>query len=493
MKHKIMSRFIHENFLLQSPAAIRLYHDFAAEMPIIDYHCHLSPKDIAEDRRFENLTQIWLAGDHYKWRAMRAAGVSEEYITGNASDWEKFQAWAEVVPKTLRNPLYHWTHLELNRPFGINDRLLGPDTAKSIWDECNAKLQSPEFSARGIMRQMNVRLVCTTDDPVDSLEHHQKIAADKSFDIKVLPTFRPDKVMQFLTPRPDGGEINEQSMQTYNVYLNLLAEAAGMEINTFDDFTAALQNRHDYFHANGCRLSDNGFEFLFRTSLENDEDAHAVFSKLRTGEVLLAEEVLCLAPEILHHIGKMNAEKGWTMQLHIGAIRNNNTRFYRQIGVDAGFDSIADNSGAENDWALSKLFDRLDIEEKLPKTIVYNLNPSWNDMLVTMLGNFQDGKTPGKMQFGSGWWFLDQKKGMEDQLNALSNHGLLSLFVGMLTDSRSFLSYTRHEYFRRILCNLLGDEIEQGMLPHDFELIGNMVRDICYNNASRYFGFERHL
>ena len=485
-----MTRFITENFLLGTTSAARLYHEFAAGMPILDYHCHLSPKEIAEDRRFENLTQIWLAGDHYKWRAMRAAGVDERYITGDASDWEKFQAWADVVPKTLRNPLYHWTHLELNRPFGINDRLLGPDTAKSIWDECNAKLQTPEFSARGIMRQMNVKLVCTTDDPIDDLQWHKAIAADNSFDIKVLPTFRPDKALQFEVLQPDGMGVTEQSVQMYNTYLDRLAELSGQEIKTFDDLIIALKNRHDYFHENGCLLSDHGFEvFQFFYWFENNHNfASAAFQKLRDGKVIDEGHITSLRSTILYHLGKMNAEKGWTMQLHIGAIRNNNTRFYRQLGVDAGFDSIAiaDDYSTKS---LSRFFDKLDQEEKLPKTIVYNLNPADNDMLATLIGNFQDGKTPGKMQFGSGWWFLDQKKGMEDQLNALSNHGLLSLFVGMLTDSRSFLSYTRHEYFRRILCNLLGDEIETGLLPNDFELVGGMVRDICYNNAARYFDF----
>jgi len=464
--------YITENFLLQSEAAIRLYHEYAEAMPILDYHCHLSPKDIAEDRRFSNITQIWLAGDHYKWRAMRAAGVSEEYITGNASDWEKFQAWAEVVPKTLRNPLYHWTHLELRRPFGITNRLLSPDTAKSIWNECNAKLQTPEFTARGIMRQMNVELVCTTDDPIDSLEYHQQIAADKSFDIKVLPTFRPDKATPGL------------AVQEYNDYLGKLGAVAGMEIKTLDHLLEALDKRHAYFHENGSRLSDHGFEnFLYRSDTGAVED----FQKQREGEQLHRRNGIHISHVILYHIAKQDADKNWAMQLHIGAIRNNNKRMFEKLGADAGFDSIADGNFAQN---LSFFFGDLDYEGKLPKTIVYNLNPSWNDIIVTMLGNFQDGKTPGKMQFGSGWWFLDQKKGMEDQLNALSNHGLLSQFVGMLTDSRSFLSYTRHEYFRRILCNLLGQEMTDGLLPNDFEMIGKMVQDICYYNAKNYFGWE---
>ena len=475
-------KFLDENFLLQNTAAQRLYHEFAAPQPIIDYHCHLPAKEIAEDRRFENLTQIWLAGDHYKWRAMRAAGVSEEYITGSASDWEKFQAWAEVVPKTLRNPLYHWTHLELRRPFGITDRLLGPDTAKSIWDECNAKLRTPEFSARGIMRQMNVRLVCTTDDPIDSLEYHQKIATDKSFGIKVLPTFRPDKgVITDICNNPSW-------IKSYNEYLDKLGTAAEIDIKTFEDVIAALQKRHDYFHELGCRLSDHGFEsFVFYEHPLNLARADKEFKKIRQRQTVSGNfEIQSI---LLHQIAEWNHKQDWTLQLHIGAIRNNNSRMFAKLGPDTGFDSIADGVSSVSRM-LQNFFDLLDKEEKLPKTIVYNLNPTWNDMLATLLGNFQDGKTPGKMQFGSGWWFLDQKKGMEDQLNALSNHGLLSQFVGMLTDSRSFLSYTRHEYFRRILCNLLGQEMTDGLLPNDFDMIGGMVENICYENAKNYFGFD---
>ena len=482
-----MTAFLTENFLLQSDAAARLYHDYAQSMPIIDYHCHLPPKDIAEDRRFSNVTEIWLAGDHYKWRAMRAAGVDEQFITGNASDWEKFEKWAETTPKTLCNPLYHWTHLELRRPFGITNRLLSPETAKSIWNDTNAKLHQPDFSVRGIMRQMNVELVCTTDDPIDSLEYHQKIAADGSFNIKVLPTFRPDKALQFSALLPDGGQITEQSIQTYNAYLDRLAEVSGQTIQSYSDLIAALKNRHDFFHANGCRLSDHGFEMFDFVPLEEYRTAAAIFQKLRGGNVIDKREAVILQSAILYRLGKMNAEKGWAMQLHIGVIRNNNTRFYRQMGVDAGFDSIANSSDA---GTLSRFFDQLDREAKLPKTIVYNLNPTDNAMLATMLGNFHDGVTPGKMQFGSGWWFLDQKNGMEEQINVLSQMGLLSQFVGMLTDSRSFLSYTRHEYFRRILCNLLGGDMQAGLLPNDFDMIGKIVQDICYNNAKNYFGFD---
>jgi glucuronate isomerase len=419
---------------------------------------------------------------------MRTNGIDERFCTGmETSDWEKFEKWAETAPKTLRNPLYHWTYLELRRPFGITNRLLSPETAKSIWNDTNAKLQQPEFSARGIMCQMNVQLVCTTDDPADSLEYHQKIAADNVFNIKVLPTFRPDKVLQFAAPLPDGGQITEQSVQTYNAYLDRLAEAAGAEIQSFGDLTSVLKSRHDFFHANGCRLSDHGFETFDFVPFEDYRTAATSFQKLRSGNIIDEREAMTLQSAILYRLGKMNAEKDWTMQLHIGVMRNNNARFYRQIGTDAGFDSIVDGRYARS---LSRFFDQLDRESKLPKTIVYNLNPADNTMLATMIGNFQDGVIPGKMQFGSGWWFLDQKDGMEAQINTLSQLGLLSQFVGMLTDSRSFLSYTRHEYFRRILCNLLGNDMQTGLLPNDFDLIGKMVQDICYYNAKNYFRFD---
>ncbi|MDR2643089.1 MAG: glucuronate isomerase [Planctomycetaceae bacterium] len=480
-----MTEFITENFLLETEAAIRLYHEFAESMPIIDYHCHLPPQEVADNRCFENLTRIWLAGDHYKWRAMRAAGVDEHFITGQASDWEKFEHWAETTPKTLRNPLYHWTHLELKRPFGIKNRLLAPDTAKSIWDETNTKLQQPEFSARGIMRQMNVQLVCTTDDPADSLEFHRKIATDQSFDIKVLPTFRPDKVTQIAAAALEQRQhITKESIQSYNNYLDRLGHAADITIKNFDDLITVLKKRHDFFHENGCRLSDHGFERFVYSA--DQIDCAEIFRRLRKGQIINEVEVCFLQFAILYQIARMDSERGWTMQLHIGAIRNNNSRFFKRLGADSGFDSINDGYFA---FHLSQFFDHLDREEKLPKTIVYNLNPAANEMLATMIGNFQDGKTPSKMQFGSGWWFLDQKKGMETQLDTLSNLGLLSQFVGMLTDSRSFLSYTRHEYFRRILCNLLGKDMKQGLIPNDFDLVGEMIKNICYNNAKNYFGF----
>jgi glucuronate isomerase len=466
--------FITENFLLQTDPAVRLYHEYARDLPIIDYHCHLPPKQIADDHRFANLAQIWLYGDHYKWRAMRSAGVDERYCTGDASDWEKFQKWAEVVPRTLRNPLYHWTHLELKRPFGISDRLLGPDTAKGIWDECNALLARDDFSCRGIMRQMNVVAVCTTDDPTDSLEHHKVIAADASFPIKVLPTFRPDRAMAI------------QSPPAFNEWVERLAEVSGVEIgDNFARFCEALHRRHDFFHAAGCRLSDHGLE-TFPGADYAVVDLLGIFRRVRAGEPPEPDEVARFGSAMLDKFALWDHEKGWTQQFHFGALRNNNSRMFRLLGADTGFDSIADPQVAR---PLARFLDRLECSNRLAKTILYNLNPVHNEMLATMIGNFQDGKTPGKIQFGSGWWFLDQKDGMERQLNALSNMGLLSCFVGMLTDSRSFLSYTRHEYFRRILCNLLGTEMHQGLLPNDFGLVGALVRDVCYYNAERYFGF----
>lgn len=466
--------FITDNFLLQNDRAARLYHDFAARLPIIDYHCHLSPSEIARDRRFENLSQIWLSGDHYKWRAMRAAGVSERFITGDAADRQKFQKWAETVPLTLRNPLYHWTHLELKRPLGIDNRLLGPDTAEGIWNECNAKLARPEFSARGIMRQMNVLAVCTTDDPTDRLEHHRSIAEDSAFSIQVLPTFRPDRALAVESP-PAFGE-----------WVDRLAGASGIEVkDDYDRFLDALRERHDFFHSRGCRLSDHGLETFPAADYTTPEVASA-FRRVRSGKQLSADEVVEFRSAVLEQLAAMNCEKGWVQQFHFGAMRSNNTRMFQTLGPDTGFDSIGDPRVAR---PMARFFDRLDRDGRLAKTIIYNLNPAHNDVVATMIGNFQDGETPGKMQFGSGWWFMDQKDGMERQLNSLSNQGLLSLFVGMLTDSRSFLSYTRHEYFRRILCNLLGTEMEQGLLPDEMEMIGSMVRNICYGNAAAYFGF----
>ena len=467
--------FITENFLLRNDKAVELYHEYARDMPILDYHCHLPPEQIAENHNFENLTQAWLYGDHYKWRAMRAAGVEERFCTGDASDWEKFQKWAETVPQTLRNPLYHWTHLELKRPFGISDRLLGPETAEGIWDETRAMLGGEEFSCRGIMRQMNVVLVCTTDDPVDSLQYHAVVAADPSFEIKVLPAFRPDRGMAVESPRE------------FNSWVDQLAEVSNIDIkDDFATYLEALRQRHDFFHSMGCRISDHGVEVTYCENYTGAE-IKTIFRRIRRGNDLRPREILKFKSAMLYEFALLDHEKGWTQQYHVGVMRNNNTRLLEAVGRDAGFDSIGDFPQAQ---PMAKFLDRLDRDQRLAKTIFYNINPADNDLVATMIGNFQDGLVPGKMQFGSGWWFLDQMDGMRKQLDSLSNQGLLSRFVGMLTDSRSFLSYPRHEYFRRILCNLLGAEIEHGLLPDDMKLIGSLVQDVCYRNAARFFGFE---
>ena len=467
-----MKKFMDENFLLQTETAQKLYHNYAAKMPVFDYHCHISPKEIAEDKQFDNLAQIWLYGDHYKWRAMRTNGVDEHFCTGDASDWEKFEKWAETVPFTLRNPLYHWTHLELKRFFGI-EKLLSPDTAKEIWDTCNTKLQSPEYSVRNLIRMANVHTICTTDDPVDSLEYHRQIK-ESDFEVKVLPAWRPDKAMAV------------EDADSYNKYIDKLEEVSGVEVNTFEHLMEALDKRHEFFHENGCRLSDHGLETAYAEDYSK-RDIIDIFSKVRYGAKLTHTEILKFKSCMLYELGIMDHSRGWTQQFHIGALRNNNTRLFNRLGPDTGFDSIGDFEIAR---PLSKLLDRLDQNDQLSKTIIYNLNPRDNELIATMIGNFQDGSVPGKMQFGSGWWFLDQKDGMEQQMNALSNLGLLSRFVGMLTDSRSFLSYIRHEYFRRTLCNLIGTDVENGELPGDMDMLGQMVEDICFNNAYRYFNFE---
>lgn len=468
-----MKPFLSADFLLQTATAQQLYHEFAAPMPIIDYHNHLLPDQIAQDKQFENLTQIWLYGDHYKWRAMRANGVPEHYITGAASDWEKFEKWAETVPYTLRNPLYHWTHLELQRYFGVTE-LLNKDSARRIYDECSAKLRTPEYSVRNLLLRMNVHTLCTTDDPADSLEHHRALAAS-DFAVQVLPTFRADKAMAV------------DDAPSYNAYLDRLGAAAELEINTMADLHAVLRRRHDFFAEHGCRLSDHGLEQIYAADY-TEEEAAALFAKIRGGQALERTEILKLKSALLQFLAELDWEKGWTQQFHLGALRNNNTRMLRELGPDTGWDSIGDFSQAQ---AMSRFLDRLDNQDKLAKTILYNLNSSDNELLATMIGNFNDGSVAGKMQFGSGWWFLDQKDGMEKQINALSNMGLLSRFVGMLTDSRSFLSYPRHEYFRRVLCNLLGNDVENGELPNDIALLGQLVQNICYNNAQEYFGFEQ--
>ncbi|HWV32725.1 MAG TPA: glucuronate isomerase [Dyadobacter sp.] len=468
----VQKTFISEDFLLRSETARILYHDYAKEMPIIDYHCHLPPDQIAEDKQFENLTQIWLYGDHYKWRAMRANGINERYCTGEASDWEKFEQWAATVPYTMRNPLYHWTHLELLRYFDI-DILLNKHTAREIYEECSAKLRQPDYSVKSLLTRMNVKVICTTDDPTDSLNYHSAIS-ESGFDIRVLPTFRPDKAMLLI-----------ESPEDFKQYLSKLAQAAGTgEITSYDALLAALQNRHDFFASMGGRLSDHGLEHIYA---EFDEAAaREAFATALRGEKPSANQALAFKSVLLYEMAKMDHAKGWTQQFHLGALRNNNERMLRELGPDTGWDSIGDYSQAQ---ALSKFLNKLDSTDQLAKTILYNLNPADNEVLATMTGNYNDGTVAGKMQFGSGWWFLDQKDGMERQMNALSNMGLLSRFVGMLTDSRSFLSYPRHEYFRRILCNLIGQDVENGELPNDIQWLGKMVQGISYNNANKYFGF----
>ncbi|HVK97739.1 MAG TPA: glucuronate isomerase [Flavisolibacter sp.] len=467
-----MKKFLDNNFLLQSETAQRLYHHYAKQMPIIDYHCHLPPDQIAEDRTFENLTQVWLYGDHYKWRAMRTNGIDESYITGSKSDWEKFEKWAETVPYTLRNPLYHWTHLELQRYFDI-DTILNKDSAREIYDECTANLQTPEYSVRNLLRKMNVKVVCTTDDPTDNLKHHQRILED-DLEIKILPAYRPDKAM------------NVDDPAAFNSYLSKVEEVANTSINAFADYLDALKARHDFFATMNCSVSDHGLEQIYAEDY-TDAEVENAFNKIRSGNPLSREENLKFKSAMLHIFAIWDHEKGWVQQFHLGALRNNNSRMLQQLGADTGWDSIGDFSQGR---ALSKFLNRLDQSNQLTKTILYNLNPADNELMATMIGNFNDGSVEGKIQFGSAWWFLDQKDGMTKQINALSNMGLLSKFVGMLTDSRSFLSFPRHEYFRRILCNLFGEEIENGELPNDVEWTGKIVQDICYNNAAKYFNWK---
>ena len=465
--------FIHKNFFLDTKTASKLYHTYAEPLPIIDYHCHIPPKEVAQNRQFENMTQIWLAGDHYKWRAMRTCGVKEQFITGNASDWEKFEMWARTVPKTIRNPLYHWTYLELKRPFGISDKLLNEKTAKSIWEKCNAKLATPGFTSQGIAKRMNVKVICTTDDPIDSLEYHEAYAKKGNGFTMMLPAFRPDKAMAV------------ENVDVFLSYLQKLETVSGIEIKDFDSLLVAIRARHDFFHSRGCRVSDHGIETAYAEDY-TDSEIRFIFKKLQKGKSPDAVETLKFKSAMMYEFGVMDYEKGWVQQLHLGALRNNNSRMMRVLGPDTGFDSIGDFEIAR---PLAKFLNKLDTENKLAKTILYNLNPRDNELIATMIGNFQDGSVAGKLQYGSGWWFLDQRDGMQEQIEALSNLGMLSQFIGMLTDSRSFLSYPRHEYFRRLLCNILGGEIEQGLIPNDMKLIGGMVQDICYNNAKKYFGF----
>jgi glucuronate isomerase len=466
-----MKAFLDDDFLLNGETAKRLYHHYAKDLPIIDYHSHLPPDQIANDINFNNITQAWLYGDHYKWRALRANGVNERYVTGAASDEEKFMHWAATVPYTLRNPLYHWTHLELQRYFGV-DKLLAPNTAKEVYDECSSKLQTLEYSIKNLLTKMKVEVVCTTDDPLDNLEYHQQLK-QSGFAIKVLPTFRPDKAM------------GVDDTFILNDYIDKLEGISGVIIQDIDTYLDALKVRHDYFASNGCKLSDHGLEHIYAEHY-TDAEIGAIFKKIRHNYTLMPLEIAKFKSAMLFHFALWDHGKGWVQQYHLGALRNNNTRALNNIGPDTGWDSIGDFSQGK---ALSRFLNKLDTTDQLAKTIIYNLNPADNEVIAAMIGNFNDGSVAGKIQFGSAWWFLDQKDGMTKQLNVLSNIGLLSRMVGMLTDSRSFLSFPRHEYFRRLLCNLFGEDIDNGELPNDLEWTGKIIQDICYYNAKNYFDF----
>lgn len=471
-----MKSFLDDNFLLQTDAAQRLYFDYAQDQPIYDYHCHLSPKEIAENKNFRNLAEIWLAGDHYKWRVLRTAGINENLITGNATDYDKYLTWAKVVPLTLGNPIYHWTHLELKRPFGIKNILFNENTAEKIWLQANELLATKEFSTQGILKQMKVKAVGTTDDPIDSLEYHKKISLDKAFETKVRPSWRPDKVFKI-------------ELSGFTDYIAQLGVAADIEINSFEKLLCALTKRLDHFEQHNCQAADHGIEILRYADIPPEKQLDHILTKRLMNQSLSEVEIAQFSTAILVWLGKQYHQRNWVMQLHLGALRNNNQRMFKILGPDAGFDSIGDRPIAE---PLSSLLGLLDLTDQLPKTILYCLNPRDNEVIATMVGNFQGSDMAGKIQFGSGWWFNDQKDGMQRQLMQLSQMGLLSQFVGMLTDSRSFLSFTRHEYFRRILCNMIGDWMENGEIPADFNLVGNMVRNICFDNAHRYFQTKIH-
>jgi glucuronate isomerase len=468
-----MKPFIHDDFLLETDLAAELYHVHAEKLPIIDYHCHLPVAQIAEDHRFRSITEIWLEGDHYKWRAMRANGVPERFCTGDASDWEKFEAWARTVPFTLRNPLYHWTHMELRRPFGIAE-LLEPRSARGIFARCNELLAEPGFSAQGLLQHFRVAVVCTTDDPIDLLAHHTTLAARVDPETRVYPTFRPDRVLATGDP------------QAWNAWVDRLGEAAGLSVGTFASLLEALESRHEFFHAAGCRASDHGLEQI-DSEPWTDQEASKSFGRVRRGETLEPSEARGFRSALLHRLALLDHARGWVQQFHLGALRDNNTRLRRRLGADSGLDSIGDFPQARS---LARFLDRLDSTEQLAKTILYNLNPADNEVFATMAGNFQDGSLPGKIQYGPAWWFLDQLDGMEAQLRALSSMGLFSQFVGMVTDSRSFLSYPRHDYFRRLLCNLLGHDARRGLVPHDKALLGRLVEAISFFNAREYLGLE---
>ncbi|MDT8717396.1 glucuronate isomerase [Clostridium sp. 19966] len=465
-----MKKFMDENFLLSNDTAIDLYHNYAKNMPIIDYHCHINPKEIYENKKFKNITEVWLYGDHYKWRAMRSNGIDEKYITGDSSDYEKFLAWAKTIPMTIGNPLYHWTHLELQRFFGIYD-VLNEETAPAIWEKVNALITSEGFAVRDLIKKSNVDTICTTDDPVDSLEYHLKLKEDNTFSVKVLPAFRPDKCIEI-------------TRATFLPWIEKLGQVSGKEINNYDELLEALESRVRFFHSVGCKVSDHALDSVVYAEATKEEVA-SIFAKVLNGQVISKEEESKYKTYTLKFFGKLYAELKWTMQLHIAALRNNNTKMFNKLGADTGFDSINDETIA---YALSRLLDSLEVEDSLPKTILYTLNPKDNYVLGTMLGNFQGSGIPGKIQFGSAWWFNDNKEGMIEQMKTLANLGLLSRFVGMLTDSRSFLSYTRHEYFRRIVCNLIGEWVENGEFPDDKKLLGQIIQGISYNNAKQYFG-----
>ncbi len=473
MQKNMAKTFIHPDFILQTKTASRLFHEYAEKLPIIDFHCHLSPEMIANDRNFNNLGEIWLEGDHYKWRAMRSNGINEKYCTGKDVPYdEKFMKWAETVPYTIGNPLYHWTHLELYRYFGI-DTLLNKDTAKDIYEKASAMLRTPEFSVRNIMRKMHIEVVCTTDDPVDSLEHHLKIAKD-GFEIKVLPTWRADKVV-----------VLADNVPALLAYYKQLEAASGVAINSFDALVEALDKRHEFFHSVGCKLSDSGLDRFYYAPFTKSEIS-AIFGRMMMGKDLTADEQEKYRTAIMLELSKMNHKRGWTQQFHVGALRNNNQRAFNNLGPDTGWDSIGD---PQKSYPMSKFLNTLDTEDQLAKTILYNLNPADNEMMATMIGNFNDGSMPGKIQYGAAWWFLDQKTGMERHLEALSALGLTSRFVGMVTDSRSFMSYPRHDYFRRIVCNFYGNLVEKGEAPDDDSLLKPIVEGIAYYNAKSYFGF----
>ena len=472
LSHKSIPTFLSKDFLLKNKFAQNLYHGFAKDLPIIDYHNHLPPAEISSNRKFENISKIWLAGDHYKWRAMRTLGIEEKFITGDATDYQKFEKWAYTLPYTLRNPLYHWSQMELSRYFGI-DELLLPAQAEKMYSATSEKLQEEQFRARGLLEQMNVAVVCTTDDPADTLEHHESYFI-QNHSVKMYPAFRPDKSFAI------------ENINSYKTYLQRLGQAAGVEITSYDTLLEALENRVNFFHSRGCRLSDHGLENMYfskNTSLSPDQ----IFKKVLEGIESTEQEIIAFKFHTLKALCKLYHAKGWVQQFHLGALRNTNERMERVLGPDTGFDSIGDFDQAS---ALAAFFNELDKSDQLTKTVIYNLNPRDNEVFASMIGNFNDGSVKGKMQYGSGWWYLDQKNGMENQLNALSNLGLLSCFIGMLTDSRSFLSFPRHEYFRRILCNLLGQDVENGELPWDEQWLGKIIQDICYHNAKNYFDFS---